>query len=92
MFDEARLDDPDALERLDTHEALRALATAGSQVRRSVRAAAEAGLDRLADLRPRGVVVVAVGGSAVVGDLFVAELDGPEFCCEGRMPTRSSFS
>lgn len=72
MFDEARLDDPDALERLDTHEALRALATAGSQVRRSVRAAAEAGLDRLADLRPRGVVVVAVGGSAVVGDLFDA--------------------
>ncbi|HET7398321.1 MAG TPA: SIS domain-containing protein, partial [Intrasporangium sp.] len=72
MFDEARLDDEEALERLDSRETLRALAMAGSQVRRSVRAAAEAGLDRLAELRPRGVVVASVGGSAAVGDLFEA--------------------
>ncbi|MEO7131214.1 MAG: SIS domain-containing protein [Dermatophilaceae bacterium] len=70
MFDEARLDDVDASILVDGHGALRALATAGAQVRTAVRSAQEAGLDRLADLRPRGVVVAAAGGSAAVADIL----------------------
>ncbi len=72
MFDDALLDDLDAIERLDQREVLRALATSGAQVRISASAADEAGLARLADIQPRGVVVAATGGSAAVGGLFDA--------------------
>lgn len=72
MFDESRLDDVTALEALDGRGTLRALATAGAQVRRAVLSSHEAGLERLADLAPRGVVVAAAGGSACVADLFEA--------------------
>ena len=44
-LDEARLDDVAALEALDRKEALRSLATSGAQVRRSLLAAREAGID-----------------------------------------------
>ncbi len=70
MFDEARLDDREVVERLDSGEALRALAGAGSQVRRALQASSDARLERLADLGPRGVVVAAAGGSACVAELF----------------------
>ncbi|NUO36500.1 MAG: phosphosugar isomerase [Dermatophilaceae bacterium] len=72
VFDEARLDDEGALSALDRSESLRALAGSGAQVRRSMAAAAEAGLDRLRDIEPRGVVVAAAGGSVAVADLFEA--------------------
>ncbi len=71
-FDEQRLDDERALAEVDPGLSLRALAGAGAQVRTAVHAAAEAGLDRLEGLGPRGVVVGAAGGSACVGDLLEA--------------------
>ena len=72
MFDEARLDDEDVLTWLDQGLTLRVLAGAGAQVRIALAAAQEAGLERLRDVGPRGVVVAAAGGSAAVADIFVA--------------------
>lgn len=72
MFDEVRLDDVEALERLDTTDTLRALAMAGAHVRQSINLTEEAGLERFRDLKPRGVVVAAEGGSAAVADIFEA--------------------
>lgn len=72
-LDEARLDDPDALEAYDPGEMLRAVATGAAQVRTAARAAAEAGIARLADDgRPRALVVAGMGGSAVAGDVLSA--------------------
>jgi glucose/mannose-6-phosphate isomerase len=69
--DETRLDDLDALRALDSHDTLRALATAGAQVRRAMVAADEGGVDRVAGgERPRSVLVAALGGSAVVGEVL----------------------
>jgi glucose/mannose-6-phosphate isomerase len=77
QLDETRLDDPDALADGDSHEVLRALATAGAQVREAVTLAAEAGADRLGSVdRPRSVLVASLGGSALVGDVL-ALLAGP---------------
>jgi D-arabinose 5-phosphate isomerase GutQ len=72
VFDETRLDDEGTLAALDRSDTLRALASAGAQVRRSLEAASDAGLERLRDVEPRGVVVAAAGGSAAVADLFEA--------------------
>ncbi len=70
-IDEARLDDPAAIEAVDTRETLRALATAGAQVRRAVLAAEEAGIEGVCGgERPRSVVVASLGGSAVVSDVL----------------------
>ena len=69
--DEARLDDLDALTALDTRDSLRSLASAGAQVRRALVAADEAGVGRVSGgERPRSVLVAALGGSAVVGDVL----------------------
>ncbi len=79
-LDEQRLEDPDALAALDRRGSLRALASAGAQLRRSLVAAEEAGIDRVADgERPRSVLVAALGGSAVVGDVLdlVTEAGSP---------------
>ncbi|KRC90181.1 phosphosugar isomerase [Terrabacter sp. Root85] len=91
MFDEARLDDEGALAALDSSDTLRALAGAGAQVRRTVAASTEAGLDRLRDVEPRGVVVAAAGGSVAVADLFEAVSRGAsalpvQSCCSGSLP------
>ncbi|HLS46650.1 MAG TPA: SIS domain-containing protein [Ornithinicoccus sp.] len=70
-IDDALLDDPDELLRKDGRQTLRALATAGAQVRESVTLAQEAGIDRLARLdRPRSVLVAALGGSALVAEIL----------------------
>jgi D-arabinose 5-phosphate isomerase GutQ len=70
-LDEQLLDDPDALGDADPSGSLRALASAGAQVRSAVRATQEADIDRLTrDGRPRAVVVASLGGSAVVGDVL----------------------
>ncbi|WP_082619342.1 MULTISPECIES: SIS domain-containing protein [unclassified Terrabacter] len=91
VFDEARLDDEGALAALDSSDTLRALAGAGAQVRRTVAASTEAGLDRLRDVEPRGVVVAAAGGSVAVADLFEAVSRGAsalpvQSCCSGSLP------
>jgi hypothetical protein len=75
--DEELLDDPDRLAAADRNGTLLALAGAGAQVRSAHRLAGEAGVPGVAaDGRPRAVVVSALGGSAVVGDLLAA-LAGP---------------
>ena len=67
------LDDVAALEARDPAGMLRAIATSGAQVREAALLAAEAGVARLADDgRPRAVVVVGMGGSAVAGDVLSA--------------------
>jgi glucose/mannose-6-phosphate isomerase len=72
-LDEARLDDVEALALGDSRQVLRALATAGAQVREAVTLATEAGADRFgAGDRPRSVLVASLGGSggSAVDDLF----------------------
>jgi fructoselysine-6-P-deglycase FrlB-like protein len=91
MFDETRLDDEGAIGTLDRSDTLRALAGAGAQVRRSIAAAGEAGLERLRDMEPRGVVVAAAGGSAAVAELFEAVSRGAsakpvQSCSSGSLP------
>ncbi len=70
-IDEALLDDADELLRKDSRGALRALATAGAQVREAVALADEAGIHRLGEMdRPRSVLVAALGGSALVAEVL----------------------
>lgn len=69
--DEALLDDPDRLREADASGMLRALASAGAQVREAAALAAEANLTALADEgRPRAVVVAGAGTAARTGDLL----------------------
>ena len=70
-LDEQLLDDAAGLAAADPSGSLRALASAGAQVRTALAAASEAGVARFAvDGRPRAVVVASLGGSAVVGDVL----------------------
>jgi glucose/mannose-6-phosphate isomerase len=70
-LDEQLLDDADGLAAADPSGSLRALASAGAQVRNALIAANDAGVARLdLDGRPRSVVVASLGGSAVVGDVL----------------------
>ncbi len=70
-IDDALLDDPEELLRKDSRDTLRALATAGAQVRESVVLAQEGGIERLTRMdRPRSVLVAALGGSALVADVL----------------------
>jgi DNA-binding MurR/RpiR family transcriptional regulator len=71
LFDESSVDDPDRIAERDPHQTLRALATAGAQVREAVTLAGEAGLDRVSSgERPRSVLVAALGGSSVVAQVL----------------------
>jgi glucose/mannose-6-phosphate isomerase len=71
QLDESRLDDPDALAEGDSHQVLRALATAGAQVREAVTLSGDAGAAALGAVdRPRSVLVASLGGSALVGDVL----------------------
>lgn len=70
-IEEALLDAVDRLESLDRRESLRALASAGAQVRRALLAAGEAGIGSVArGERPRSVLVASLGGSALVCDVL----------------------
>ncbi|WP_131103968.1 SIS domain-containing protein [Ornithinimicrobium sufpigmenti] len=70
-IDEALLDDLDELQRKDSQGTLRALASAGAQVREGLTLAHEAGIERLVAMdRPRSVLVAAVGGSAIVAEVL----------------------
>jgi DNA-binding MurR/RpiR family transcriptional regulator len=70
-IDEALLDDADELHRKDSLDTLRALASAGAQVREALHLAREAGVDRLGEQeKPRSVLVAAIGGSSIVADVL----------------------
>ncbi|UWZ40728.1 mannose-6-phosphate isomerase [Dactylosporangium roseum] len=70
-IDLALLDNAEALERNDPGGMLRAIASAGAQVRESAALAAETDLSSLADEgRPRAVVVAGVGTAARTGDIL----------------------
>lgn len=71
FIDEATLDDEAEVIARDSRGTLRALATAGAQVREAAHLTGEAGLDRLTrGERPRSVLVASLGGSAVVADVL----------------------
>jgi glucose/mannose-6-phosphate isomerase len=75
--DEALLDDPEAIAANDPGGMLRAIASAGPQIREAVQLAAEAKLVGLADEgRPRAVVVAGVGTAARTGEVL-ATVAGP---------------
>ena len=72
-FDDAVLDDLDALLAVDSAEMLRAVATAGAQVREALLRVEDTDLaPLLADGRPRAVVITGMGGSGIVADLAAA--------------------
>jgi glucose/mannose-6-phosphate isomerase len=71
--DDAALDDPESLARLDPAEMLRAVATAGAQVRESlVRIEDDLLRPVAADDRPRSVLVAGMGGSGIAADVAAA--------------------
>ena len=73
MFEEWLLDDQAELTRADQAGLLLDLASAGATVRRAVRLAGEAGLDRLRpEGRPRAVLVAGHGTAAVAGELLAS--------------------
>lgn len=71
-IDESRLDDPAAMTALDPSGMLRATATAAAQLRESAAHAAEELGDRLAEIRPRALVICGMGGSGIAGELMAA--------------------
>lgn len=75
--DEALLDDPEALAANDPGRMLRAIASAGPQVREAMQLTAEVDLSALGDEgRPRAVVVAGVGTAGRTGDVL-ATVAGP---------------
>ncbi|MEB3368174.1 hypothetical protein [Saccharopolyspora mangrovi] len=73
MLDDTLLDDPARLADVDSGGLLRLAALSGAQVRATAETAAEAGLDDLADERPRAVVLLTRPGVGVsVARLLVA--------------------
>lgn len=79
-LEESWVDDPAELSRRDSRDSLRALATAGAQLRESMVLADEGGIARLGgEDRPRAVLLAAVGGTKVVGDVLrvLAETSSP---------------
>lgn len=72
-LDESRLDDPQAIDAGDPRQMLRAVASSAAQIRMSLTAARESGVDALADAgRPRAIVVTGMGGSGIAGDVVAA--------------------
>ncbi|WP_327087381.1 mannose-6-phosphate isomerase [Nonomuraea sp. NBC_01738] len=68
-----RLDDQSHLTEGDPGRMLLAVAASAAQVRTGHRAALEAGVERLSSLgRPRAIVIVGMGGSAIAGDILAA--------------------
>ena len=72
-FDDSVLDDQEALASVDSAEMLRAVATAGAQVREALLRVEDTQLGPLvAEGRPRAVVITGMGGSGIVADLTAA--------------------
>jgi glucose/mannose-6-phosphate isomerase len=75
--DESVLDDPAALEARDPGAMLRAVASAGAQVREALLRLDESAIATVvADGRPRALVFVGMGGSGIAGDVVTA-VTGP---------------
>jgi glucose/mannose-6-phosphate isomerase len=75
--DESVLDDPAALEARDPGQMLRAVASAGAQIREGMlRLDQDAVRAVVADGRPRALVVAGMGGSGISGDVAAA-VTGP---------------
>ena len=74
MLDDTLFDDPSRLADTDTGGLLRAAAMAGAQVRAVAEAAAEAGVERLAEDRPRALVLVTRPGVGVAAAQLLAAL------------------
>ncbi len=72
QLDEQLLDDADRLAAADPAAMLRTIASSGAQVREAGTMAAEAGVESLAEDRPRAVVLSAVGSSAAACELLRA--------------------
>lgn len=71
FLDETLIDDEANIAARDSSQTLRALATAGAQVREAITLSADARIDRVAGgERPRSVLVASLGGSAVVADVL----------------------
>jgi glucose/mannose-6-phosphate isomerase len=71
--DDSVLDDVDALQLLDASEMLRAIATAGAQVREALLHVEDTALTRIADEgRPRAVVITGMGGSGIAAEVTAA--------------------
>lgn len=71
LMDESLIDSEIEIARRDTRDSLRALATAGAQVREAVTLSQEGGIDKVArGERPRSVLVASLGGSAVVAEVL----------------------
>jgi glucose/mannose-6-phosphate isomerase len=71
--DESLIDDPAAVEAADPGDMLRAVATAGAQVREAALRAGEADVASVvADGRPRSVVIAGMGGSGITADVVAA--------------------
>src|SRR6476620_89430 len=71
FLDESLIDDVDAIAERDSRQTLRALATAGAQVREQITLSREGGIERVGGgERPRSVLVASLGGSAVVADVL----------------------
>jgi glucose/mannose-6-phosphate isomerase len=69
-LDDSVLDDPEVLERLDPGQMLRAVATAGAQVREALLHVEDEALATVArDDRPRAVVVTGMGGSGIAAEV-----------------------
>ena len=78
MTSEALLDDLEALDLADPEGMLRAVASSAAQVREAATLTAEADVAQLANEdRPRSVVVLGMGGSAIAGELLAA-VAGPD--------------
>ena len=77
QVNETRLDDPAKVAEIDSAGMLRAVASAGPQLREALQLAAETALAELGeDGRPRAVVVAGVGTAARTGDVL-ATVAGP---------------
>ena len=73
LMDDSVLDDREALELLDAGEMLRAVATAGAQVREAVLHVDDELLGAVtADGRPRALVVTGMGGSGIAAEVAAA--------------------
>jgi hypothetical protein len=78
MLDDSLLADPRALAALDTGGVLRAVATAGAQVRSAAQAALDAGVEDLRGHRHRALVLVRRPGAAVSAVAMLGAMLGPE--------------
>lgn len=75
VLDDTLLADPRALAALDTGGVLRAVATAGAQVRSAAQGAGEAGVGELRGFRPRALILLRrPGASAPAAELLAALL------------------